>query len=463
MDPQDHRRDGSAGVSRTPTEAFRNPRTPGRRRKAPNGEPEAPRGNGQDHAGEPLGYGEPAWFGMALRTRQGNLQNHIHNASLALGADPSFDGLLRLDRMTVRTVLPRHAPDQVKPDPEGEFPRPITERDVTAIHCKLITLGLRSISRETVIHAIEDIARRNAFHPVRDYLGGLAWDGEPRLHNWLQTYLGCEHDAYSQIVGPKFLIAMVARVYEPGCKADYMPVLEGPQGTGKSSACRVLAGQWFSDSLPELHRGDPVRLSMAVRGKWVIEVSEMSAIRAAEASALKAFLTQTEEQFVPKFGRVEVHEPRQCLFIGTTNKSAYLGDETGGRRFWPLKTSLIDLPALARDRDQLFAEAVDRYLRGEPWHPSRDEELAHITPQQAQRFQADDAWQDAIEAWINERPGLTHVTVGSLAAHAIGLEKQRTGTIEQRRIVAILEHLGWTRGKRTMHGQPWLRPQILTI
>lgn len=448
-------------MSRPPTEVFRNPRTPGRRRKPANGDADAPKPNGHDTEPAEAGFGEPDWMRWALRNRQGNLQNHIHNGLLALGSDPNFAEMTRYDQMTMRTVLRRHPPGQVKPPPESEYPRLLVERDITAIHSKLILLGLRGISRETVHHAIEEVAQRNAYHPVRDWLGGLAWDGEQRLHNWLQTYLGVEYDPYSRIVGPKFLIAMVARIYQPGCKADYMPVLEGPQGTGKSSACRILAGTWFADSLPDLHRGDPVRLSAYVRGKWLIEVSELSAIRAAEASALKAFLTQTEERFIPKYGRVEVHEPRQCLFIGTTNKTAYLGDESGGRRFWPLKTTLIDLEALTRDRDQLFAEAVDRYLKGETWHPSREEEAAHIAPQQVARFQADDAWQDAIEAWIAERPGLTHVTVGGLAAHAIGLEKQRTGTVEQRRIIAILEHLGWTRGTRSNQGQPWIRPKTL--
>jgi predicted P-loop ATPase len=152
-----------------------------------------------------------------------------------------------------------------------------------------------------------------------------------------------------------------------------------------------------------------------------------------------------------------VIEPRQCVFIGTTNKQAYLRDETGGRRFWPVKVGMIDTDALARDRDQLFAEAVHLYRQGTKLWPDQQFENGHIQPQQEARYEAD-AWEQAISEWLGSRP--THekrepVTVLAVARQALFLETPRIGTSDQRRIAAALEHLGWIRGERTMHGRPW--------
>ena len=338
--------------------------------------------------------------------------------------------------------------------PENGFtPRPVRDVDAGLVQEKLQHLGLRRISKDTVHQAVDMRALARPFHPVRDYLDGLSWDGRRRLPNFLPVYFGAAATGYAMTIGAMFLISMVARIYEAGCKVDYMPVLEGPQGTLKSTACNVLGGPWFSDSLPDVTAGKDV--AQHLNGKWLIEVAEMHAMNRAEAALLKAFITRQAERYRPSYGRKEVIELRQCVFIGTTNKDVYLRDETGGRRFWPVKVGTIDIDALARDRDQLFAEAVAMYRRKEPWWPGKNFEREHIMPEQAARYESD-TWEESINNYLTTA---SRVTVGQVAREAIGIETSRIGTADQRRIAAALEQIGWRRersdNKTDWQGKRW--------
>jgi hypothetical protein len=387
------------------------------------------------------------WLAHCQRNGEGNLRSNLANAMVALREAPELEDRFEYDEMLRAPLLVKPLPGYT---PHGN-PRPVRDEDVTAVQEWLQLAGLTSISKDTVHAAVDFRASERKFHPVRDYLNGLKWDGKKRLSGWLHVYLGTEKSAYTDGIGTMFPIAMVARILRPGCKADYMLVLEGEQGTQKSAACAILAGPWFSDSLPDI-RGGGKDVSQHLNGKWLIEVAELSALDRVEAAALKAFVTRQVERYRPSYGRKDVIEPRQCIFIGTTNKSAYLRDETGGRRFWPVKCGTIDIAALARDRDQLLAEAVALYGKRTQWWPDRAFEATHIRPEQDARYETD-AWEESISAFLT---GKSEITISEVAKKALRIDTPKLGTADQRRIGAALERLGWTRGKRTGAARPWV-------
>ena len=396
------------------------------------------KGAGKSH--QDGGGKDPDWLHEAMVDEKGRPLTNLANALLALRSDPRFKDALSYDEMLCAPLL------------NGV---PIRDVDVIAIQEQLQRAGLKWVSKDTTHSAVDQRASERASHPVRNYLRSLVWDGRPRLDTWLVEYLGGEPMPYVSVIGRLFLIAMVARIFRPGCQADYMLILEGPQGELKSSVCRVLAGNWFSDNLPDVTSGKDV--SVHLRGKWLLEIAEMHAMSRGEAALLKAFITRTHERYRPPYGRKEVIEPRQCVFVGTTNKNTYLRDETGGRRFWPVATGQIDIDALSRDRDQLFAEAMQTFNAGEKWWPDRKFEAEHIAQEQEARYE-EDAWYEPIVMWL-EAQLTERVTVCQLAVEAVRLDVSRIGTADQRRIIAILERLGWRRGKRDWRGRFYMRPK----
>jgi len=248
--------------------------------------------------------------------------------------------------------------------------------------------------------AVDVISKNNEYHPVQEYLKSLKWDGIPRINTWIKDYLkGVAEEPYLSAVSRKILVAMVRRAMEPGCKFDEVPILEGEQGVGKSTAARILAGdEWFTDAYIDPNDKDGL---MKLRGKWVVEIGELSSMRKAQIESFKSFISIQKDHYRSPFKMIPLDYPRNCVFIGTTNSDEYLKDPTGNRRFWPIHVGKCDTVKLAQDRDQLFAEAMCEYLLGETTYLD-EKEIVGAKVEQEKR-QESDSWEDLLHTFFESQ------------------------------------------------------------
>lgn len=306
-------------------------------------------------------------------------------------------------------------------------------------------------SKETCFEAHTLLAHQNRFHPVKKYLEGLEWDGVTRLDNWLMdAFQATGPRPYLQAVGRKALCAAVARIYEPGCKFDYMMVLEGNQGEGKSLALsRLVGASWFTDSLGDIHNKDVVDQMI---GKWLIEAGELDSIRGREVEAVKAFISRQVDRVRLSYARRAEDFPRQCIFIGSTNDQEYLTDETGNRRYWPVKVGRARQRWLREHRDQLWAEARFRYELGEKLYLSKELE-AVARNEQEKRYEVDD-WEARIKKIVEDDPSAVHTTTDLWRALHDGMVSGFPVMAEHKRIGKIMKRLRYDRALRRVEGVP---------
>ena len=378
------------------------------------------------------------------------------NMLLALEQAPELAGALRLDEFAGDVIISRDLPWRA-----GAAGRVWCDDDDTQLLGWLQAQDVRARAKHSVASCVSVIAGRAGFHPVREYLDGLEWDGEPRLQIWLAEYLNAAGEPrYQAAVGRRWLISAVARVMEPGCKADCVVVLEGKQGVGKSTAARVMATRdsWFCDSMPDLGEKDAM---IQLRGRWIIELAELATIRKSQLEATKTFLAKPADTYRPFYGLRTAQVPRQCVFVGTTNDKEYLRDTTGNRRFWPVKCGKINIDALVRDRDQLWAEALTEYRAGVQWHLT-DVEEALAASEQAKRVQVTEIEQDVLAYLSRARAcGKVEIETREVFESVLGIQPgspswadvtSRHGTT----IATALARAGWEKagrpgGKRTVY------------
>lgn len=297
-----------------------------------------------------------------------------------------------------------------------------------------------------LLPAVMRHAKDNAFHPVRDYLRSLKWDGTPRLDRWLQSCLGAPDTAFVKAVGRKTLIAAVARAFKPGCKVDTVLVLEGPQGIKKSTAIATLFGEDHtaeSVNLFDQHN----KMVMAMMGAWCVELAEFIAITKRDENQVKGMLSMRSDRVVLPYAKMASDHPRQCIFFGTINpgESGYLTDSTGNRRYWPVPVVKADLDKLAGRRDQIWAEAYRAFAAGEPWWLSDAEET--LAASQVADREEYDVWDEIlIEKFAKEESEagirIASVTIGA-ALQKIGVPNERMDRKARDRVASCLRRIGF--------------------
>lgn len=320
----------------------------------------------------------------------------ISNAVKVLEHDKALNGLVWYDQF-LDTILTGTPPREWKDEDDLNLNVDLQDR-----------IGLSTIQKMIVRDAVTQYAHRRARHVVKDYLKTLTWDGEPRVDHAFEDHWGVECGDtqpcdYVRAISHNFFVGLIARIMQPGCQLDTMVVFEGAQGIGKTSALRVLGGEHYALSHESVTSKD---FFQALRGKWLIEIGELDAFSRADKTRVKTVISTPTDRYRSSFGHRTADHPRQCVFAGTTNADDWGNDESGLRRFWPVKCAEINVATLAAARDQLFAEAVVLYGDGDKWWrvPSIAKDI------QADRQQTH-PWQEFIGPWL---AGRTEVSIAEV-------------------------------------------------
>ena len=300
------------------------------------------------------------WKGDLEYSKSGKLQCTIGNIILILENDPALRGHIVHDLFAgydgVVGGLPWNKNATQWADTDDANLRVWLEKnyDITG--------------KEKIADALTAVLTRHSYHPIRDYLNGLTWDGTPRLERLIIDYIGAEDTELNRVMTRKHFTAAVTRVFKPGCKYDYCLVMTGPEGAGKSTLLNKMGGQWFNDSITTTEGKEGMD---QLRRAWIIEMGELASIKRSDVESIKAYLSKRVDIYRAAYARRTAEHPRQCIFCGTTNEALFLKGDNGNRRFWiiavdpTLRKYTAWQDAIDRDRDQLWAEAVHYYKQGE--------------------------------------------------------------------------------------------------
>ncbi|MFI5300998.1 MAG: VapE domain-containing protein, partial [Polyangiales bacterium] len=412
------------------------------------------------------------WRSDLRRSASGKVENSSDNLLSILANDPAWKDVVGYDEFADRVVFRRSPPWDRDDAPKAAYRanQELSDADDFRMTAWLSRHYEIKITTQTAHSAICTTAYRNIFHPVRDYLRAIKWDGVKRLGSrddvgWLTTFLGAEDKRYTRITGRMWMISAVARIMKPGCLVKTMIVLCGPQDAKKSQAFRALGGDWYMDDLRDLHSKDTCQ---QLAGKWIVEMGEMAAWGKADAETGKRFVSTCIDRYRSAYERCTHDVPRQSVFGGSSNPAAFLADVTGGARFWPVDVGTIDIAALRAARDQLWAEAVAAYDAGEKWWTEDTEEVADLRVEQEERRRRH-PWEDVLAKAFAEgtdqsvdtdgniidvpRKAMSEVTMIHVLDTILRIPVERRTRTDETTAGECLHALGWTKRRRRIEGR----------
>lgn len=392
---------------------------------------------------------DTSWKSRLQKNENGDIRADIANAKLVLDHDGRWKGVLGYCQFSYR-IMKRKAPPFAN-GVAGEW----TDTDTDRLRIWLSENYGFTPRNADALGAVVVCAEGAPFHPVRDYLQSVKWDGQHRVCAWLTDYLGAEPSSYHALVGQMWLIGAVARVMQPPVKVDNVIIFEGLQGLGKSTTLSILAGEWFTDTPLEIGAKDGFQ---QMQGVWVIELAELDSFNKAESTRAKQFFGASVDKYRPSYGRMVQAFARQCVFAGSTNQESYFKDASGNRRYWPVQCTKLEKDALQQDRDQLWAEAYQMYLDGIKWWPP-DHAKHLFEAEQDDRFE-EDVWQQPIEKYLRNVAS-DRVTAYEIMEESLGMQAPHMKPPEQKRIGQIMMRLGWHKrrvrssgGRETAYEKP---------
>lgn len=385
------------------------------------------------------------WDEMGLAKAPGGMPHqNLSNAMLVLQNHPKVAGKLWLDTFRGRIY---HA--------LRGTPQEWNDNDDLAMTAWIQqSVGLHKIGVQTVSNAVSGAAAACARNSLHEWLNGLSWDNVSRLDHWLGDYLGVGLTPYSMSVGRNWLVSMVARAFEPGCKVDHMPVLEGITGRGKSTAIEILGGEWYA-ALPDAFGAKGFLEN--IEGTWLIEIPDLAGFSRRDHNHIVAVITTRSDRYREAYGRRVKEHQRTCVFAATSENDEYLQSSVGIRRFWPLRCAgaeAINLAGLREARAQLFAEAVHMYRTHASWHETPEEDTR---AEQAERRE-DDPWMELVLTYCGRH---REVTASEALTYALNMDPAKQSQPEKRRVGAILRSAGWHAVVAKRHGgtiRVWKNP-----